>query len=417
MTAHLLRLIWNRKRQNLLLSIEILLSFFVLFGVTVVAAQFLTRWRAPLGFDIERVWSVEVRRPRGGPGSDAGDALRFRGMFTELATMPQVEAAAGAFILPYSGSSAFSGLPLADGRYIEYAFSHGSDGLAEVLGIRLAAGRWFSAEDDGANAPPVVLNQRLARDLFGDRDAVGRTIDQVQPPNGPPIPPRLRVVGVIEDFRHDELSMPGRFAFFRLQIGDTADGPGTGWGPLTAGLPSALALRVGSGTTAAFEEALVRRLDAVAPGWTFRVERLTDMRRDTLRGSLVPLAVAAIVTFFLLVMVALGITGIVWQTIATRTAEFGLRRANGATAAHVRWQVVFELVLLTSLALGASVAILVQVPLLPRESLDVTLPSAQTWAASIAVSAAVIYLVTLLCGLYPSRLATRIQPADALRYE
>jgi ABC-type antimicrobial peptide transport system permease subunit len=28
-----------------------------------------------------------------------------------------------------------------------------------------------------------------------------------------------------------------------------------------------------------------------------------------------------------------------------------------------------------------------------------------------------VYLLTVLCGLYPSRLATKVQPADALRYE
>ena len=31
MTRHLVRLIWNRKRQNLLLTIEIFCSFLVLF--------------------------------------------------------------------------------------------------------------------------------------------------------------------------------------------------------------------------------------------------------------------------------------------------------------------------------------------------------------------------------------------------
>jgi ABC-type antimicrobial peptide transport system permease subunit len=28
-----------------------------------------------------------------------------------------------------------------------------------------------------------------------------------------------------------------------------------------------------------------------------------------------------------------------------------------------------------------------------------------------------VYLLTLLCGWYPSRLATRVQPAEALHYE
>ncbi len=43
--------------------------------------------------------------------------------------------------------------------------------------------------------------------------------------------------------------------------------------------------------------------------------------------------------------------------------------------------------------------------------------SAGVFVASIAISVAAIYLLTLACGWYPSRLATRIQPAEALHYE
>ena len=38
-------------------------------------------------------------------------------------------------------------------------------------------------------------------------------------------------------------------------------------------------------------------------------------------------------------------------------------------------------------------------------------------AAAIALSACAIYCLTLACGWYPSRLASRMPPAEALRYE
>jgi ABC-type antimicrobial peptide transport system permease subunit len=44
-------------------------------------------------------------------------------------------------------------------------------------------------------------------------------------------------------------------------------------------------------------------------------------------------------------------------------------------------------------------------------------PPPEVFVTSIAVSAAVIYGLTLLCSWYPSRLATKIQPAEALHYE
>ena len=50
MTRHLLRLIWNRKRQNFLLTLEIFFSFLTLFGVVLFATQFANNARQPLGY-------------------------------------------------------------------------------------------------------------------------------------------------------------------------------------------------------------------------------------------------------------------------------------------------------------------------------------------------------------------------------
>ena len=67
-------------------------------------------------------------------------------------------------------------------------------------------------------------------------------------------------------------------------------------------------------------------------------------------------------------MVALGLTGVVWQSVTQRIREFGLRRAKGATIADVRRQVLVEMVIMTSLALIVGVALLGQLPLLPLPS-------------------------------------------------
>jgi putative ABC transport system permease protein len=39
------------------------------------------------------------------------------------------------------------------------------------------------------------------------------------------------------------------------------------------------------------------------------------------------------------------------------------------------------------------------------------------FTAGIAAALAVIYAITLLCGMYPGWLASRVPPAEALRYE
>ena len=71
---------------------------------------------------------------------------------------------------------------------------------------------------------------------------------------------------------------------------------------------------------------------------------------------------------------------------------------------------------IASLALLVGVILLAQLPLLPLPS-ELNVIPAGVFAASLAISVAAIYALTLLCGWYPSRLATKVQPAEALHYE
>jgi putative ABC transport system permease protein len=101
--------------------------------------------------------------------------------------------------------------------------------------------------------------------------------------------------------------------------------------------------------------------------------------------------------------------------VTERTREFGLRRAKGAAAVNVQRQVLIELTLIASLAVVPGVLLTAQIPALPTPR-DWVIPD-HIFLLSVAISAAVIYLVVLVCGWYPSRMATRIQPAEALHYE
>ena len=68
---------------------------------------------------------------------------------------------------------------------------------------------------------------------------------------------------------------------------------------------------------------------------------------------------------FLLVMVAMGLSGVLWLHVTQRTREIGLRRAKGATVANIRRQLVGEVGARSqSIATLVGVAIVVQLPML-----------------------------------------------------
>ncbi|HUO84884.1 MAG TPA: FtsX-like permease family protein, partial [Thermoanaerobaculia bacterium] len=162
-----------------------------------------------------------------------------------------------------------------------------------------------------------------------------------------------------------------------------------------------------------FEEDLVKRLQSLAPDWSFTVQTLERSRDFWLRLQLAPLMVGGVIAGFLVLMVGLGLTGILWQSVTRRTSELGLRRAVGASAREIHLQILTEVLILVSLGIGLALLLVVQIPIFGW--LQFLGPS--TIPLGVIAAASMIYLITTLCALYPSILASRIQPAEALHYE
>ena len=62
MIRHFFKLVWNRRRANSLILIELLISFLVLCGVLAVVVNYFDHWRQPLGFKYDRVWVLGTER-------------------------------------------------------------------------------------------------------------------------------------------------------------------------------------------------------------------------------------------------------------------------------------------------------------------------------------------------------------------
>jgi putative ABC transport system permease protein len=165
--------------------------------------------------------------------------------------------------------------------------------------------------------------------------------------------------------------------------------------------------------TAAFEEKLMNKLRSVMRDRTIQIEPLERARKSHMRLVLAPIAAASLVAVFLIIMVGLGMVGVLWQNVSRRTKEIGLRRALGGTAGDVHKQVLGELLVIATVGLLLGMAVVVQLPLL--EIVDWMSPGVFT--VGLIVSLLVMYGLTIAAGLYPSWLATKVQPAGALHYE
>jgi putative ABC transport system permease protein len=407
MIRHVFRLVWNRKRSTGLILVEILICFLVLCGILASGIYLANQWSKPLGFDYENVWSADISgMDYSAEGEQlAADRQALSELIRAVKGLPDVEAVAVATNTPFSGSMWGDGTRI-DGQQVHFLWTLVSQELPEVLRLQLLHGRWTDETDGALGYEPVVLTRNFARDMFKTEDPVGRDMP-VFNDDGEIVEPKedakiRRVVGVMDDYRRRGPMEEDRYAM--LIAVDFANGDD---------LPNEILVRVRPGTTAAFEERLVRTLQTIAPQWSYDTTLLESRRRSLLMDYCGPMILTVVVALFLIVMVGLGLVGVLWLGVTRRTAELGLRRAMGASGISVRRQIVGELWALTTIAVVAGTVIFLQLPLFGA-NFGVGWP---VFLGGVALATLVIYAFVTFCALYPAWLATRVQPATALQYE
>ena len=399
MIRHLFKLVWNRKRTHILIMLEIFLSFVVVFALLVTGLYFFRLYQRPLGYEYVNVWSIYVDRETGEFEWSEEEARTFRHLRHALEGMPEVESVASAGNRPFSNSQSKTSWEQ-EGRSISTEVAVASSRFDETLGLTLMAGRWFEPEDHALDWDPVVVDRLLAEQLVGDGDPLGMVLEWGGSGKEAREP---RVVGVITSFlRGGHFDETEGFMF-------SAAGEESDVGYAT----NRLIVRVAPGTPADFEERMLASLQNIGRGWTFTVSPLEEGRKSKLRERLVPLAVLGTIGGFLLTMVVLGLTGVMWQNVVRRTREIGLRRAAGAARTSIHRQIVLEVMITASFGVLLGIALGAQVPVIGPFGFVPPVVIVQ----GLVISAVFILSLAALCGLYPGWSATRIQPAEALHYE
>jgi predicted permease len=205
-------------------------------------------------------------------------------------------------------------------------------GWFETVRIPFVAGRDFTANDREGAPPVAIVNETLARQLWGG-NAIGKQVSI-------PVPSArvAEVVGIVRDSKYWTLGedvaptiyLPfqqtyARWMTLHARTGDTR------------------------GTTRTITEYVRRR----APGVFADITTLDD----TVATAMVPARVGALVTsafgVVAMLLAALGVYGLVAFSVAQRTREIGLRKAIGADTRDLVSLIVGENLLLTLVGFAA----------------------------------------------------------------
>ncbi|SKB49559.1 ABC transporter permease [Daejeonella lutea] len=369
MIRHLLKLVWNKKMKHLVLTVELFFAYLVMCFLFLLLSLAVTTSKQP-NFNVDQVVSVY-------PGS-SGDTAR-----TILRSIKEVQHISNTSHRPYSNIATNDTLFYGD-KFMRVYKNHADEGLTSVLKISMSSGRWFDQTDRGAAKLPVVITTVLRDQLFPKTKAEGQVLKI-----GTTV---YKIIGVANDLNdptgyqdrpHVFVMEPANMFLVRLTK------------PIDDKIYNKLKSAAG-GDESEFS-------DNIIPISLYKAEYDSEHSRM--------MAGMMIMSSFLLINVVLGLFSILYQNINRRRPEIGLRRAAGATSAQIYWQIVLEVGLLATIAIIPGVIVALQFVFFEFFGKQ------PGYYPSIIYAAGVIYLVVMLCALYPAGLASRIQPAVALHEE
>ncbi|HMF93693.1 MAG TPA: ABC transporter permease [Vicinamibacterales bacterium] len=374
----------------------------------VVAAGLFTRGAVnaaaiDAGFPMARQLVVELD-----PSLAGYDRARTRGTYQRalqrLRNTPGVERASFASTVAF-GDIMMSGRARVqpDPAEIDATFDVIGSDYFDTLGLPMVRGREFTlAEEQTDSRPPVaIIDTRLARQLFGEADPIGRSVlwrvrqaETAQP---------YIIVGVAPALRHDLFDLMPKAHLYL---------------PYGSRFTTEMYLHIRTAGPEAAQLATIRyELQQIDPSLPIVFAKTMTGLRDTSMSSWSVRAAATLFGAFgvlALLLAAVGVYGLKAYDVSRRTREIGIRMALGATAADVERQLLTEGARTAGigLAIGALLAIAIGW-LASRFLLQVSPfdPAVITTAVIVLTTAA------LLASYVPVRRATRVAPVDALRTE
>ena len=388
-------------RRALVVS-QIALSFVLLVGALLFGQSLRNLLAAETGIGSEGVLlaEIDVNMPNAGPERKR---ITFDELRNRLESLPGVAEIAAVVFPPFGpsgwGGDVYAGEGPENANTLEAWFNRVGPGYFRTLETPMLAGRDFTLHD--ASSPRVaIINRKLAHDLFGDENPIGRNFRREA--RAGEVDPAFEVVGMVENTKYGNLREEQRaIAFYPIKQDDS--------------FPNHLSFVLRArGSFADVTAGVKREMAAISPDMLVDFDVLdVQMKRSILRERLMANLSGG---FGLLAagLSALGLYGVMSYMVARRRSEIGVRMALGAERRDIRGLVFGEAgrLLLVGLVGGVAGSLALsryaESLLFGLEPNDVTtlMLGGALLAATAAVAAAV-----------PVRRAAGLDPAVVLRDE
>jgi len=308
-----------------LVVLQVALSLILLVGSGLLVRSFVQLTGVDPGFRGEGLLTANVALPDSRYSDPRQRIAFFEGLLEDIRAIPGVEAVGATNMLPikdgYSNVGAWDPESPPSGPTDATLAEHRSvvPGYFDAMGIPIRAGRDFQALSVREEEFVLVVNETMARGLFGNQNPVGR---MVAVDVGGDEPAVARVVGMVGDVRMTSLAREPQWQMYYTY----GQSPNTGLSLAvrTAGDPA--------GLTGAVREALRARDPDIPLGRIATMEEVFWDAVATPRILMAALSAFALVALFLS---GLGLYSVLAFYVLRRVHEIGIRVAMGASGGRI----------------------------------------------------------------------------------
>jgi predicted permease len=380
--------------------VQIALSLALLVGALLVGRTLNALLQVESGFDHERLAGIYVSaEPQGYQQADV--PILGSKMLERLRANPGVESAALARSVPFvpvtAGWNVNDPLNRSE-QSISLQVQAVSDDYFRTLGIPILRGRAIEVRDwQGASSTEfnIVLSVTAAERLFSERDPLEQTLTT----RGRQ-PWTLHVVGIARDARLNVLKDPIReVAYFPFH---------------TFPFPGFSVVMRARGSPAALEPLARQALAGVEPAIPLDFQVVTENIRGQVTTERLLATLFTLFSLLAVLLAGIGLYGVLAAIVGERRREIGIRMALGARAGRVLLMVSRE----SATLVGLGVVLGLFGAFWLGRALESLLFGVGGLDPSVYLRATLLFVaVAALATALPTRAATRVQPAVALRHD
>jgi len=390
--------------SKVLVVVEIAFSCGLLFTAGLMTKSVINLNTYDYGIDSENVLTARVGLFETDYLTEESRRQFWQKLYTRLNAIPGVVSASLATHLPLSGSN--GGDFVVEGEEYppetDYPFTRTkavTPGYFKTFGIKVLQGREFTSTDYADGLLVGLVNQSFAERFMPGESPLGR---RMRSANAEPDDPWYTIVGVVADeWLTNEAQNEDHQTVYGCLFQD--DARFLSLAIKTMGDPMAMAPRVRDEVMAIDNDLPIY--------WVWPITQVIDERKSVFEAFSVLMIAAGFIALFL---GSVGLYGVIAFSVSRRTQEIGVRMALGAQPGQVLKMILRQ----GSLQLGTGVIIGLGLALALAQGMRLLLIGvAPTDLTVFAAIVSVLVATGVLACFIPARRATRIDPANALRYE